>query len=190
MNNQYYLLRHGETIYQTKKKDFIYPWPEKPAVKLTKRGENQIKSVAKEIKKEKIDLIFASDFFRTRQTAKIVEKELGLKIIFDKRLRDINIGIYRGGLKEEFIRDFPRSFPYRFIKRPPGGENWQDCQKRVVGFLKEIDKKYKNKKILIISHGDPLWLLEGTLRGWEIGDFVKTQGANYIKTGELRKICP
>jgi broad specificity phosphatase PhoE len=28
----------------------------------------------------------------------------------------------------------------------------------MLNFLKEIDKKYKNKKILIVSHGDSLWL--------------------------------
>ena len=188
MKNKYFLLRHGETIYQTKKKDFVYPWPENPAVKLTKKGENQIKPIAKKLKKEKIDLIFASDFFRTRQAAKIVAKELGLKINLDKRLRDINMGIYHGRLKEEFYRDFPRVFPLRFIKRPSGGESWQDCQKRMVDFLKEIDKKYKGKTILIVSHGDPIWLLAGAVKKWSPQEFLRIPKVNYLKVGELRKL--
>ncbi|GAI02405.1 unnamed protein product, partial [marine sediment metagenome] len=34
-----------------------------------------------------------------------------------------------------------------------------------VDFVKDIEKKNKNKTILIISHGDPLWLLNGVLKG-------------------------
>ncbi len=30
----------------------------------------------------------------------------------------------------------------------------------MIFFIRETDKKYKNKKILIISHGDPLWLVK------------------------------
>ncbi|MEK9134746.1 MAG: hypothetical protein AAB451_00345 [Patescibacteria group bacterium] len=39
-------------------------------------------------------------------------------------------------------------------------------------------KKSKNKNILIIGHGDPLWLLEGAVR----------RLSPYIKVGELRKL--
>lgn len=187
MQNTYFILRHGQTIYQTKKKDFIYPWPEISPVKLTQKGKIEIKKVAKLLKKKKIDLIYSSDIFRARQTVKIINKELGLKIIFDSRLRDINLGIYHDGKKEEFYQDFPRVFPLRFIKRPPGGESWQDCQKRMVNFLKEIDKKYKNKKILIVSHGDPLWLLEGAVKGLDNEQLLEQE---YIEVGELRKLCP
>lgn len=100
-------MRHGQTIYQTEKKGWIYPpFPEKPAIKLTKKGEKQIKIAAKKLKKEKIDLIFSSDFFRTRQTVEIVEKELGIRVRFDKRLRDGNLGIYREERKRNFTEIF------------------------------------------------------------------------------------
>jgi broad specificity phosphatase PhoE len=188
MNNKYYFLRHGKTIYQTKKKGLIYPARDSRAVRLTKKSEREIKKLAKKIKDLKIDFIYSSDFFRAKQTAEIVAKELGKKIIFDKRLRDINLGIYHGKTKKEFYRDFPRVFPLRFIKRPPGGESWQDVQKRMLNFLKKIDKKYKNKRILIVSHGDPLWLLEGAIKGWNLEKFLKTSKPNYIQPGELRKL--
>lgn len=189
LKNQYYILRHGQTIYQTKKKNFIYPaFPENPPIKLTKKGQSQIKKGAKLLKKEGIDLIFASDFFRTKQTAQIVAKEIRKKIVFDKRLRDVNLGIYHGRKKEEFYQKFPRDFKSRLKMKPEKGENWADVRKRMLNFLKEIDKKYQGKKILIISHGDPLWLLEGTVKGWSPEKFNKTKKANFIKPGELRKL--
>lgn len=188
MRNKYYLLRHGKTIYQTKKKGTIYPARDSTAIRLIKKAEREIKKLAKKMKNLRIDFIYSSDFFRAKQTAEILTKELSKKIIFDKRLRDINLGIYHGKSKKEFYHDFPRNLKERFYKKPPKGESWRDCQKRIFGFFKEIDKKYKGKTILIVGHGDPLWLLEGAVKSWTIEKFIKTSKANYIQPGELRKL--
>lgn len=200
MRNQYYLLRHGKTIYQTKKKGLIYPAKDSPEIRLTKKAEKEIKKLAKKMKNLRIDFVYSSDFFRAKQTAEIVAKELGKEtcpvrkrsfltgVIFDKRLRDINLGVYHGKPKEEFYRDFPRIFPLRFIKRPPGGESWKDCQKRIFDFFKEIDKKYKGKTILIVGHGDPLWLLEGKIKSFSPEYLLKTAKISFIQPGELRKL--
>jgi broad specificity phosphatase PhoE len=189
LNNEYFILRHGETSQQTKRKEFIYKWPDSPPVKLTKKGIQQVKKVAKRLKKTKIDLIFSSDIYRARQTAGIIAKELNLKINFDKRLRDINLGIYHGRLKGEFFEDFPLALK-KFSQRPKKGESWSDVKKRLLSFLKKIEEKHKNKKILIISHGDPLWLLEGIVKGFSDKGLLKEIfKGHYIKVGELRKIA-
>ena len=187
--NQYYILRHGQTVYQTKKRKWIYPWPEQEPVLLTKEGEHQIKKAAKELKTKKIDLIYASDMARTCQTAEIVAKELGVKIIFDKRLRDINLGIYHGrSKKDEFYRDFPKTVENMY-KAPPKGESWGQVRKRMLDCLTDIDKKHKNKTILIVSHGDPLWLLRGITTGMDDKKLldIKIKGTD-IKTGQWRQI--
>ena len=198
MRNQYFLLRHGQVIYRNHKETIIYPSPkwlypslkEQEKIKLTAAAEKKLKKLAKKIKKEKIDLIYSSDILRTRQTAGIMAKELGgLKISFDKRLRDVTHGVYAGKTKEEFYRTFP-SPPKRFVAKPKGGENWNDVRKRAKSFLKDIEKKYKNKKILIVSHGDVLWLLEGIIKHMTNQEllneiFVKK---NFIKPAEFRKL--
>ncbi len=164
MKNKYFLLRHGQTIYQAKKLKKFYPYPENPPVTITKKGKEEIKKTAKKLKKKNIDLIYSSNFFRARQTAEIVVKELGLKIKFDKRLRDINFGIFRGGSMQKY-RDFFSSRKQRFSKRPPKGESWRDVKKRMRSVIKNLEKKHKGKNILIISHADPLWLFDGILKG-------------------------
>jgi len=187
--NQYYILRHGETIYQTEKKGIIYPWPEKKPILLTENGKNQIKNLAKKLKNKKIDLIFSSDIPRAKETAEILAKELGAKAIFDKRLRDVNLGIYCGQKKEEFFRDFPKIIERFYDKRPKKGETWGRVRKRMLECLKDIERKNQNKKILIVSHGDPLWLLEGTLKGLDDFQLLKIKIQDeVIKLGELRKI--
>lgn len=189
LNNKYYILRHGQTIYQTKKRAFTYPKHNGPSIKLTKKGEKQIKEAAKKLKKKKIDIIFSSDFFRTKQTAKIVAKVLGVKrIIFDKGLRDINHGVWRGKIKDDFYKHFPRYSKERFYKRPKGGENWRDAQRRMLKALKSIDKKHRDKTILIVGHGDPLWLLEGSCKNFSPEKMLQERMSNYIKVGELRKL--
>ena len=190
MKNRYFLLRHGETIYQTEKKGILYPsLPEKNPICLTKRGIEQIKKVAKKLKDKKIGLIFSSDVSRTRQTAEIIAKELGLEINLDKRLRDVNFGIFSGKLKKEYQKLFSDR-KEKFFKRPPRGESWNDVRERVSCFLKEIEEKHKDKNILIVSHGDTLWLLAGIIKGLKDEEkFLKEKyKILYPEVGQL--ICP
>jgi broad specificity phosphatase PhoE len=190
LKNHYFLLRHGENIYRIKKGGFAYPLKDNTSIRLTKGGKNQVKRSLKKIKKGEIDFIYSSDFCRTKETAKIASRGLDIKKInFDKRLRDINMGVFHGRKKEEFYK-FIGYKKRKFSTKPPKGESWEDLKKRMTSFLKNIDKKHKNKKILIVSHGDPLWMLEDIIKGMtnrELLDeiFIKK---NYIKVGELRKI--
>lgn len=190
MNNHYFILRHGKTIYQTKKKNLTYPsWLNDPPIKLIEESKEKLRRLAKKIKKENIGLIYSSDILRAAQTAEIVAEELKISVNFDKRLRDVNLGIYHGKTKAEFYKDFldPKK---RFVLKPKEGESWHDVKKRMVNFIKEIDKKHKNKNILIVSHGDPLWILEGAIKKMKKQEllneiFIKK---NYIQPEEFRKI--
>jgi len=160
------------------------------AIELSGEGKRQIEMAAQKLKKNRIDLIFSSDFLRAKQTAKIVAKELGVKNIkLDKRLRDINLGVYHGQRKANYYRDFPiDNCKNRFDMRPKKGESWNEVEKRMLNFLNDIEKKYRGKRILIVSHGDPLWLLEGAVKNWSKKKMIFVRKNNYINKGELRKL--
>ncbi len=188
LRNHYFLLRHGEPTW--KYSEIIYPVDNAVSVGLSRWGRKQIKDIAQNLKDKKIDLIISSPYRRTKETALIVAKSLGLEVIFDKRLIDQKLGIYRGRPKSEYFRDFPKDPKKRFKMRPAKGESWQDVQKRTKEFFRNIEKKYQGKNILIVGHGDPLWFLEGKIRGWGSQKilnlpFIKERS---IKVGELRKI--
>ncbi|MBZ9572846.1 histidine phosphatase family protein [Patescibacteria group bacterium] len=189
MNNTYFILRHGETPYQLQEEKILYPWPEPSPILLTKEGREQIKEVAKKLKKQKIDLIYASDMPRTRQTAEMVSRELGAEVIFDSRLWERNMGIYRGRPKEEYQRAFPIR-KEKFSKPPAQGESWNDVKKRVLDFMRDIDEKHKGKNILIVSHGCPLWLLQGAIKGLDEDELLEQKPKLSLEIGELRKLCP
>ena len=195
MNNQYFILRHGQSLGNIKK--IACCWPEKIYSPLTKKGEKQIQEVGQKLKKEKIDLIFSSDLLRTKQTAKIIGKELGLKPKLDKRLREVNVGIFNGKPIKEVGRFWDREgklsplehYLKRFQFAPPKGETYTEIEKRLSEFIKEIDKKYQGKNILIVSHQRPLTLLEKAIYNYDFKKFVKIiLEKKEIKISEVRKL--
>lgn len=187
MRNTYFILRHGETPYQLQEEKILYPWPEPSPILLTEKGKEQIKAATKKLKEEKIDLIYASDMPRTRQAAEMVAQELAVEIIFDPRLWERNMGIYRGRPIEEYRRAFPIR-KEKFSKPPLQGENWNDVKKRVLDLVKDIDKKHQGKNILIVSHGCPLWLLQGGLKELNEDELLEQKPQLSLEVGGVKKL--
>lgn len=191
--NNYFILRHGESLRQIKKVSCC--WPEKLKIPLTKRGIEEVEASAKFLKSQKIDLIFSSDLLRTKETSKIVAKETGAKIIFDKRLREYNVGIFNGKLPN-LTWDYLNESGNIIFKKMPKGERLLDIQKRMYGFLENINRKYEGKNILIVSHELPLTILQETLVGRDLAEIIMLRGYDVkdkekiktIKTAEIRKI--
>jgi broad specificity phosphatase PhoE len=152
---------------------------------LTGKGIKQVKEITKEIENKNIDLVFASDILRTKQTAEIVTRKIGKEIKFDKRLREYNFGELNGTFFKEYCIVFPNTTS-RFIKKPKGGENYKEITKRMWSFFAEINKKYSGKNILIISHQAPLTLLLGKIYNLSQDKIFKNYFGNVrIKNAQL-----
>jgi len=164
-SNNYFIMRHGESYKQTVDKKISRCWPEKTHCPLTENGKEEIKQKLKKLAKKEIDLIFSSDLLRTKQTAEILTKELKVQLIFDKRLREFNVGVFNGK-KSGLFWEYVNKQKNWLEAKPKKGESLLAARKRMYGFVKEINKKYKNKNILIISHELPLTILQKTLKGW------------------------
>jgi broad specificity phosphatase PhoE len=183
-NNKYYILRHGEALSNVK--DVLSCWPEKFNNPLTEKGEQQIKKSAKELRDKSIDMIFSSDLLRARETAEIVGKELNIKPKLDKRLREQNVGVLNGQPIEKIREFFGERRTERFKLKPKKGERYVDIEKRMASFIKDIDKKYKRKNILIVSHELPLIMLEKWLWSIPADDFYKIDKA--INNGQIKEL--
>jgi len=154
--NKYFVIRHGEADNNVLE---ICPKDVNDEHHLTEKGKDQILASAQELKDKRIDLIIASPYFRTKESAEILAQELGVsEIIEDERIGEVNVGELGGKSTTEYYNLLP-SEEERFKKGPEGGENLNDVKKRVSEFLYEIDEKYSNKNILIVSHENPSWLL-------------------------------
>ena len=195
LKNTYYLLRHGESLKNVM--DFESCWPEKRYSPLTKKGKKEAKKAGLEAKSKKIDIIFHSNLLRTKQTAKIVGKILGVNPESDKRLREVNIGIFNGQSIRVYGNFWDKEgklsplqyYSERYRISLPRGENYRDLEKRLASFIGEVEKKYKDKNILIISHQRPLTLLEKVANGYSLNKLVSIiMSKKEVKTGELRKL--
>lgn len=153
--------------------------------KLTPKGIKQAEKIAEELKKAKIQVIFCSPYTRTRQTAQIIAKKTGAKIIFDKRLVEINGGTFNGRPVREHTKFFSSKNDI-FTKTPPGGENYNEVKRRMLESLQDINSKYQNKNILVISHGDPLWMMSGVAIGASNEAILKLP---YLEVGQCREIA-
>ena len=185
LNNTYFLLRHGQA--RSNKYSFVSCWPEKVYNPLTQKGIKKIKEVALILKKEKIDLIFASDLLRTKQTAEIIAKIVGLHAVFDKILREIKFGKFNGGPGEKW-EEFFETIRNKKSGKFYGMENYKDIGKRTKIFIEKINKKYKNKKILIVSHGATAFSLESIMRNLSEKQKKIRKEELKFKNGELKKL--
>jgi isoleucyl-tRNA synthetase len=185
--NKYFVMRHGEAesnLFNIVSSNY------KNEHHLTEKGKKQVKAAAGKFKK--INLIFSSDFLRCRETAEIVAEAIGYpknKIIFDKRLREINTGIFDGGKPKEY-HDYFSSFEEKFYKTPPKGENLTELKKRVSEFLYEIDEKYSDKNILIVSHEYPIWTIFAGAAGADSQKAIEIRKGkpDFLKTAEIKKL--
>lgn len=163
--NTYFMMRHGEaesnvhdicsTDLETQKENH-----------LTETGREDVRKAAASLRTAGIDLIIASPFVRTRETAAIVAHELGLsedKVVFDERLREISVGEFDGKTIAEY-RGFAPALE-RFHKAPQGGETLQQVKNRVGGALYEYEYAHQDVGVLFISHGDSIRMLRSAAQG-------------------------
>lgn len=163
--NDFFFIRHAEAT--SNEGSWVASLPErgKKISVLTKKGIEQAQAMAAALKKEKIDIIFASPLKRTQQTARIIAKATGAKVITDKRLREIEVGAFNGSMVAEYNSYFAGKLD-RFFTKPPGkAETLTEVRARAVDFATEVNKKFNKKKIAIVSHGDVLWMLDSAMRG-------------------------
>lgn len=171
--NTYTLLRHGEA--ESNKNGTVSSLKEN-LDHLTEKGKEQVENACKDLKKKDIDLIIASPFVRTKETADIVKEKLGLsdeQLIFDDRLGEINLPSFNGKKWQDYKEKFDIENHGYFKDMPEGGETYYDVKKRAGDFLYEIDKKYKDKNILIVSHGLVLTMLHASSEGMDFDQTVK-----------------
>jgi len=183
--NEYVLMRHGEA-----ETNVFRIWDSgEGKYHLTDKGKKQVEKTAEVLKKERIDLVFSSDVLRAKETASIVAKVLGKKTVFDKRLREMQVAEFSGKSADKYFKMFAM-YVDMFDKKPEGGESLVDLRKRVWDFAWEIERKYKGKKILIVTHDYPNWMLAQAMSGWtreEATVEMKKRRDQFLDKGSFEK---
>ncbi len=179
--NHYWLLRHAEA--ETNKADILSASEEKYS--LTEKGRKTIQKLLPELKKKKIDFIFASPVQRTREVAEMVGQALKLKPVYTKELGERGLGDFEGKSLEDYRAAFA-TMEERMTKGPGGGETGNEVKLRIYNFLKKIDQEYQGKNILIISHQGPLRALLAADQGLTTKEVVANWKSLTFQLGELK----
>lgn len=135
---------------------------------INEEGFAQISSLVKRLQKEKIDLIVSSDNLRCDLTTKEILKNIKVPVIYSELIREKDNGDLVGKKQKEIDWDtLSGDFETR---RAPNGENLIEVRERGRKFLKMIleDEKYRDKNILIMSHGAFLKVFIGDLLGMSL----------------------
>ncbi|MBI1970648.1 histidine phosphatase family protein [Candidatus Woesearchaeota archaeon] len=141
-----YVIRHGETEWNRKKKIIGQCNPP-----LSPHGRIAIKKLAKKLSRwAPFDIIYSSNLKRAKESADIIALQVGYskKIRVSKALQEIDYGILSGMQKEKAKQMFPQYHNNAAFIHPQG-ESFNTLYKRVVSFAKKLPK---GKKILIITH--------------------------------------
>ena len=187
-NNKYFVMRHGQSennltdIVSTSYNDESH---------LTPKGKEQANASGLELKNKNIDIIFASPFLRTKETAEIVAENIGMSkdsIIIDDRLHEMSLPMYEDKTWTEYHTDYPNTVE-SFYHPEDGNESYNDMKKRTMNFLYDMENRYEGKNILIVTHGGPSWLaVAGTMGLNAEKSLAMIKDFNYLKNAEYREL--
>lgn len=147
------LVRHGQSDANVK----AYFGGRTIDATLTELGHKQAEIMATYVlNKYKIGAVYSSTLSRAINTAEKVANELNLEIHKDKRLNEIDGGIWNGMSFSDISLKYKDEFELWSTDlskvRPPEGETVYDLQKRAIAAITEIAEKEKGKTVFIATH--------------------------------------
>lgn len=175
-----YLLRHGETDWNKKKRMSC-----NNEAKLNETGFNQAKRAGKFLADKDYDLVISSPYERAKLTAEIANTK-DIPLIIDDRLRERNSGVLDGRPFSEFTQtDIENFYNYNKNIEYEGAENIQDFCERVWSFLEAIKQKYQNISILLVTHNIVIRAIKAYVFGIPTDGNINKYG---IKNGTVEEI--
>jgi len=134
--------------------------------RITKKGREDVKIVARRLKKKKFQVAIHTRLTRSKETLSIVMKdhpECSL-ILEDNRMIERNYGrlnrLMHWGIVRKFGTRKYDEWHRDWNIRPPCGESFADVEVRVRSFIKDLKKFVKKKgvSVAISAHGNSIRL--------------------------------
>jgi len=140
-----YFARHGDTDANANSP--IDPTSGEIDEPLNKEGALQANELAEQLKDVHFDAIISSPLKRAYQTAEIVNKYHNLTIKVDPSWREREIGEYTDPETWTKLFDFDQDFS---LAR---SESLKDFFARIHAAMDDLRQNYKDKTLLVVSHG-------------------------------------
>ncbi len=128
---------------------------------LQSKGLEQAELTAKYVAENfKIDKIYSSDLKRAHKTGMCLAQEVGLDVIIDTNLREIDGGEWENIKFADLLGLYPKEYSEWMAdigsSACPGGEAVKDMGARVMNELKKIAMENPGKTIAIATHATPI----------------------------------
>ena len=163
-----YIVRHGETDWN--KKDLMQGSTDIP---LNLNGIVQAMELKKSLPNN-FDICFVSPLKRAKKTADIITK---CPKVIDERLIERNMGLLEGKKFKNF--DFQKYWDWELNSNDNKVEKVQDLFMRVSSFINMLKRDYKEKTVLIVSHGATIRAINFCIKGFKKNEmFLKFEVKN------------
>ncbi|OFL81109.1 MULTISPECIES: histidine phosphatase family protein [Fusobacterium] len=170
------IVRHGQTQMNV---EGIFFGKLDPG--LNEMGRVQCKKAGDILKKYGYDAIYSSDLLRASETAELINY-LKLSIKFDKRLQEIDFGIFEGLSYKEIKEKYPVECEksknewktFDFVT----GESLERLQSRAVEFVESLDKTKNN---LVVTH----WGVINCILSWYFSDKLESYWKYSVENGGI-----
>lgn len=169
------LVRHGETPANLEG-----VWHGSIDTPLTERGIAQALRVARYLAERHPDAsaLYASDLQRARETARAIERALGLPLRLEPALREYHLGEWEGKSYQELHEEHRL---WHHMKRDPdfaphGGESPRQVTDRFTSALRSIAAAHPGQRVVVVSHGGALAMALGALLDGNYGQWRRVMG--------------
>lgn len=169
--------RHGQTEWNVARK--MQGQKDSP---LTEMGLSQARILGAYLRDKSITAIYSSPLLRAERTATIIQRETGIDPVnLVPELKEINLADLEGRSFFKAAEDEPArmeafsSIPSSFAPGP-GGESFEEVQRRSLGFVIPLFTKHRGERVLVVCHAVVLRLMMAYFEGYTIDEYWKMQG--------------
>ncbi|MBE6757949.1 MAG: histidine phosphatase family protein [Ruminococcaceae bacterium] len=155
MKTTMYMIRHGQSRANLEGRFLGHgDWD------LTALGHSQAACAATYLKDIPCDAIYASDLSRAFHTAEHTASAVGLPVIAERDLREINAGEWECMPFEEIEAMYPKAYK-RWLEdidhaQCVNGESVMALQERVVAALRRIAAAHAGQTVFLFTHATPI----------------------------------
>ncbi len=170
MSLKLYLLRHGETTHSQTGGYCGELEPE-----LTPEGQQMAEYFAQAYSSLPWETVFVSPMKRTIATAKPLCEAIGLEMQLREGLKEIRYGLWEDKTVQEVERDYYQDYVNWLTEPawnpPTGGETAVEVASRASLVIAEIQQKYTDGNVLVVSHKATIRIILCSLLGIDLGRY-------------------
>lgn len=145
------LVRHGETVWHSEDR-----YAGSSDIELTSRGVRQAELLARWARTAGLAAVWSSQLSRAARTARDSAVALGVDLVVDDRLRELDFGEAEGLTKSDLAAAYPSELA-AFRADPvehhlPAGEPPPAAAHRFVACLDDITRAVPDGRVLVVAH--------------------------------------